>query len=219
MRPVNKGPAPEKQYRKYQDAEPDLEKCLGPYCSFCEMPIRHVPEVEHIEAKSAGGEELKWENLLLSCKYCNTRKGTQVKKGDKEKYLWTDKDDTFHAYSYDKDLPRLNEEYLKKQGEDIRQKALNLYQLLKLNNIPLTPFDKDRRYALRNEARNCALSSKEGLKKMQNTSSKEVYLKQTKILAESVGFFLVWMEVFKEDEEVKKLLISVFKGTKEEYCL
>ena len=60
MRPVNKGVAPEKEYKHYQDAEPDLEARLGPYCSFCEMVIHHVPEVEHREAKSAGGELLKW---------------------------------------------------------------------------------------------------------------------------------------------------------------
>ena len=75
MRPVDKGNAPRTDYKKYQDAESDLEKRLGPYCSFCEMCINHVPEVEHLEAKSEGGKELDWENLLLSCKYCNTRKG------------------------------------------------------------------------------------------------------------------------------------------------
>ena len=84
MRPVNKGYAPEKEYKHYQDALSDLEVRLGPYCSFCEMVIQHVPEVEHREAKSAGGEELKWDNLLLACKYCNTRKGARVKKAIKE---------------------------------------------------------------------------------------------------------------------------------------
>lgn len=80
MRAVDKGEAPETEYKKYQDAEPELEARIGAYCSFCEMSIKHVPEVEHRETKVAGGELLKWENLLLSCKYCNTRKGTQVKK-------------------------------------------------------------------------------------------------------------------------------------------
>ena len=36
MRPVNKGEAPAIEYKKYQDAEPDLEARLGAYCSFCE---------------------------------------------------------------------------------------------------------------------------------------------------------------------------------------
>lgn len=81
MRPIDKGKAPETGFKKYQDAEPELEKRIGPYCSYCEMPIIHVPEVEHKEAKSQGGEELAWDNLLLTCKYCNTRKLITVKKG------------------------------------------------------------------------------------------------------------------------------------------
>ena len=183
------------------------------------MSINHVPEVEHKEAKACGGEELAWDNLLLSCKYCNTRKGTHVGKGDKDKYLWPDEDDTFHAYLYDKDIPRLNEEYLLAQGSEVREKADRLYRLLKLDNMPIVPGDKDRRYTSRNTARNYALNSKEGLKKMMDPSSRKAYLSQTKILAQSSGFFSVWMDVFKDDEEVKNMLISAFKGTKAEYCM
>ena len=54
MRPVDKGAAPQKEYKQYKDAEPDLEERIGAYCSFCEMSINHVPEVEHKEAKSCG---------------------------------------------------------------------------------------------------------------------------------------------------------------------
>lgn len=218
MRPVDKGNAPRTDYKKYQDAEPDLEKRLGPYCSFCEMCINHVPEVEHLEAKSEGGKELDWENLLLSCKYCNTRKGVRVKSGDKGMYLWPDKDDTFHAYMYDEDIPRLNEEYLKSKGAEEKTKAENLFELLRLDNIPITPRDKDRRYTLRNETRNYAKESKEGLSKINDCSLRADYLDLTIKLALAKGFFSVWMEVFKDDEEVKQLLISSFKGTKEEYC-
>lgn len=218
MRPVNKGKAPQKVYKKYQDAESDLESRLGAYCSFCEMSINHVPEVEHREAKSTGGELLEWENLLLSCKYCNTRKGVSVKRGDKDKYLWPDVDDTFHAYSYDKDIPQLNEIYLNSKGTAEKEKAENLFHLIKLDNIPICPKDKDRRYSSRNETRNCALESKIDLGKMKGITERKAYLNALKNLALAKGFFSVWMEVFKDDEEVKQLLISSFKGTKEEYC-
>ena len=46
-----------------------------------------------------------------------------MKKGDKDNYLWPDEDDTFHAYLYDKDLTRLNEEYLNTKGKAEREKA------------------------------------------------------------------------------------------------
>ena len=83
MRPVDKGEAPDKAFKKYPEAEPYLEERLGAYCSYCEFPIQHVPEVEHKEAKGAGGAVLDWENLLLSCKYCNTRKSKVVAAGGK----------------------------------------------------------------------------------------------------------------------------------------
>ena len=159
MRPVDKGDAPKVTFSQYQEAQPYLEERLGKYCSFCEFSIKHVPEVEHKEAKSQGGDEFKWENLLLSCKYCNTRKGIIVKAGDKEKYLWPDEDDTFHCFTYDNGMPKLNEDYLNKQTSDIKERAENIFNLVKLANVP-TGKEKDRRFAERNEAFNTALISK-----------------------------------------------------------
>lgn len=219
MRPVNKGKTPDKTFQRYQDAEVYLEERLGAYCSFCELPIIHVPEVEHKEAKAKGGDEVAWTNLLLSCKYCNTRKGTIVAKGDKEKYLWPDEDDTFHVFLYDTEIPKLNKIYLEKQGESIKEKAENLFNLVKLYNVPITPAKKDRRYTVRNEARNYALESKMGWDKIKKSPEKLLYLQQIEMLAKASGFFSIWMNVFKDDAEVKKMLIAAFKGTKEEYCL
>ena len=141
-----------------------------------------------------------------------------MQKGDKEKYLWPDEDDTFHAYLYDRDVPRLNEEYLDRKGIQEKDKANKLFQLLKLDHIPITPKDKDRRYRARNEARNCALENKKTLEKLKDSSLRKAFLKQTEQLALATGFFSVWMEVFKDDKEVRQMLISSFKGTKEEYC-
>lgn len=218
MRPVDKGTAPSKVYRQYQDAEADLEKRLGAYCSYCEFPIKHVPEVEHKEAKSRGGELLDWNNMLLTCKYCNTRKSTIVGKGDKDKYIWPDEDDTFHAFTYHNGIPRLNEDYLNRKGIRMKEKTQNLYNLLKLCNRPTDPKEKDRRFFMRNEALNCALNSLEGWENMETDHDKESFLKQTVLLALSCGFFSVWMEVFKEHPEVGKELISAFPGTKEQFC-
>lgn len=47
MRPVDKGKAPDITFNEYQDAESHLEERIGPYCSYCEFPIKHVPEVDH----------------------------------------------------------------------------------------------------------------------------------------------------------------------------
>ena len=219
MRPVNKGEAPDKKFKDYWELEPYLEKRIGTYCSFCELRLSHVPEVEHKEAKARGGDKLKWENLLLSCKYCNTRKGTKVKRGDKDKYLWPDEDDTFHAFSYDTEIPQLNETYLESKGTTVKQKAENLFRLVKLDNNPSSPKEKDRRYMKRNEARNSALMSMEGWDRIKHSPDKSDYLKMIGISAKESGFFSVWMNVFKDDLEVKEMLIKVFPGTREEFCI
>ena len=218
MRPVDKGDAPKVTFKKYQDAEPYLEEKIGAYCSFCEFNIQHVPEVEHKEAKSQGGEELEWGNLLLSCKYCNTRKSTMVSAGEKDKYLWPDEDDTFHAFSYATEIPVLNQSYLEKQEEIVQCKARNLFALLKLDNVPISPREKDRRYSARNEARNCALESRDGWYKVKNTADRDIYFRQIIILAKAKGFFSIWMEVFKDDAQVRNALIEAFEGTRREYC-
>lgn len=41
------------------------------YCSYCEMGVRNMVEVEHVVPRNHGGAPLEWENFLLSCRYCN----------------------------------------------------------------------------------------------------------------------------------------------------
>ncbi len=78
----------------------------------------------------------------------------------------------FMLFSYDMDIPQLNETYLQKQGKIERQKAENLFNLLKLDNVPKTPTTKDRRFATRNEARNYALECREGWRRVKGTREK-----------------------------------------------
>lgn len=216
MRPVDKGEEPKEKYAKYQDAEKLLEERIGAYCSFCELPIVHVPEVEHREAKAVGGDLLAWKNLLLSCKYCNTRKGRKVAAGEKGLYLWADEDDTFHAFTYVKGIPKINRGYLIEKENGMEQRAANLFQLVRLDHIP-KPKERDRRWNQRMEAYNLAVESLEDWKGIKEREDKESYLKQTLRLAKSAGFFSVWMEVFKEYKDVQKRLIEEFKGTKKDY--
>ncbi|MCI8856627.1 MAG: HNH endonuclease [Clostridiaceae bacterium] len=90
MRPINKGVSPYKKIPNYSDALPFLEKCIGLYCSYCEFRIDRVPEVEHIISKSEGGDKTAWDNLLLGCKYCNSRKSKKITQHNKDEYLWPD---------------------------------------------------------------------------------------------------------------------------------
>jgi 5-methylcytosine-specific restriction endonuclease McrA len=73
MRSVQRGVAP-KIYKDYKAARNDLTGRLGWFCSYCEMPVHNMIEVEHIQPVANGGNELDWDNFLLACRYCNGNK-------------------------------------------------------------------------------------------------------------------------------------------------
>jgi hypothetical protein len=110
MRPVRRGPVPEqhgkpKEYATYRDARDDLISRFGDYCSYCELPCKEGPAVEHVQPKRGahGHPELEcvWTNFLLGCRYCNSVKGhTPVSISD---FFWADQDNTFRDFKDDVD--------------------------------------------------------------------------------------------------------------------
>lgn len=101
----------------------------------------------------------------------------------------------------------------------MRERAEALFHLVKLDHIPCSPKEKDRRYMERSEARNSAIHSRKDWDYIKNTEYAEAYLEQMMILAKNTGFFSVWMSVFQEDNRVKNRLVQAFKGTRQEFCL
>lgn len=213
MRPIDKGSSPYVKINNYQDAEPYLNDRIGRYCSFCELPIFHVPEVEHREGKKSGGDLTKWENLLYGCKYCNTRKSQKIKVGKAKKWLWPDKDNTFLAYTYYGGDPKINESYLKSISLEVYEKAQALYEGVGLGFSPKNITDRDKRWMKRLETLGVAEDSRRTWLKMKASEFKEDELRQIITLAKQMGFFSIWMLVFFDDSEVKNALINAFPGT------
>lgn len=151
MRPVNKGISPYVSIKNYGEALPDLEKRLGEYCSYCEFNISHMGEVEHVTSKSKGGNRLNWSNLLLSCKYCNTRKGNHTTSSNIEDYMWPDEMNTAIAFVYDNGIPAVNSSVLMKLDStgNVLKKAEALFHLVKLDNN--SHLSKDKRFQKRME--------------------------------------------------------------------
>ena len=104
------------------------------------------------------------------------------------------------------------------KGPAVRKRAENLYQMVKLENIPRSPQDKDRRYARRSYARRCAEQCRTAWEKVMNSGEREEYFNLMLELAKATGFFSVWMDVFQGDGIVRQGLIGAFKGTRREYC-
>lgn len=221
MRAVNKGDSPYESIKEYQDAIPFQEKRIGLYCSYCEMSIQHVPEVEHKVSKSLGGELTVWENLLLGCKYCNTRKKDKVAPQDKDLYLWPDEDNTAIAYVYEYGYPKVNKECLQELDPtgNLYKKADNTYKVVGLGNDPTKKIgEKDRRFLSRNSTYYKAQTSLKSWKNVREASFllKEDMKRQILMTATAEGFFSVWLTVFSGEPEICNALIESFPGTRKE---
>lgn len=222
MRPVDKGESPYEKIKKYQDALPYLAKKIGLYCSYCEMPIIHLPEVEHIISKKYGGDWTDWNNLLLACKYCNTRKLAKTTSQNVGDYLWPDVDNTALAFSYINGFPVVNEAVLKELDptEKFCKKAQSTYEMVGLGNEPELKWgDKDRRFLNRNASYYRALKSLENWQHIKDAP--ERYRKDMKeqimMTATADGFFSVWMTVFADEPQILLGLLERFPGTNRAY--
>ena len=137
MRPIKKKESPYTTINHYSEALPHLKREIGEYCSYCELRLDNAPEVEHVFSKSKGGSKLRWENLLLACKQCNTRKGSVTGEDNIEEYAWPDEMNTAIAYSYDNGIPRVNSVLLDELDPSriASAKATALFQLVHLGDM------------------------------------------------------------------------------------
>ena len=79
MRPIDKGNIPlengrPKTVSNYRNWRRNLIDRIGYYCSYCNIPLKDSPQVEHIIAQNLGGDITDWANLLLACGACNRSK-------------------------------------------------------------------------------------------------------------------------------------------------
>lgn len=212
MRPVVKGPAPQVEYRPYGAALDDLAEQLGLYCSYCEQPINHAPEIEHVQPKSLEPRlEYSWENFLLGCKSCNSVKGnTPV---NPEAVAFPDMDNTFRALEFHTD-GRITVS----PGSDNATRSLMeaLVQLVKLHRHPGAthqrdrPTPRDRRVHLRLDAWDTANYA---LQQYQQNPDIAVLIADK--LAPAKGFFSIWMTVFADHPSMLRRFVAAFPGTDE----
>jgi len=214
MRPVIKGDAPTdasgnpKSYARYQDAKTDLLQRLGKYCSYCEMELKTGLAVEHVQPKSLDKTlERNWSNFLLGCVHCNSRKGKQPV--DLDDHVWPDRDNTVLAFEYVA-LTNTITVATSLRGKN-KARAENLIKLVGLQNIP-TVWNEDPRFDERRTVWAMAMDAKNDLWSRPESEHPQLR-KYILSVAISKGFFSVWMTVFHDDPETRRLLIETFVGT------
>jgi uncharacterized protein (TIGR02646 family) len=209
VRPVERGIAPQ-TYNQYGDAIDDLTERLGKYCSYCERHLSVSLAVEHVLPKDLHPQlERDWNNFLLGCTNCNSVKG--AKAVEINNFLWPDRDNTFLAVIYSKGgFVRLSNDMNTEQ----QVKAQALLNLVGLQRHQASgwekPAKKDKRWQQREEVWMVAENCREKFETLdQCNEAKELVL----VVAQSKGFFSVWMTVFKDFPEIKRELTQLLPGT------
>lgn len=201
MRPVNKGSAP-RVYKDYKKAKWDLVDKLGNYCSYCEMNTDNQNDVEHIVSKSKDDSlKLEWENFLIGCKTCNGIKSAKTE--NRDGYPFPDKYNTAYLFTYENGKVKIREDL----SDEDKKKAKNLFNLVNLGRSKDTSNKADDRLIARRKAYEKALESLNDYEELPE-------LQMARQIGRSPeGFFSVWVEVFKDYPEVKKVILETVPGT------
>ncbi len=99
MRPVNRGDWPSRKtdrgttanviYKEYGSIRIDLIGRIGEYCSYCEVPLGVNLAIEHMLSKVFSLNDIDWNNSLLACTNCNSRKKDQLgSEAALQNYFW-----------------------------------------------------------------------------------------------------------------------------------
>jgi hypothetical protein len=201
MRPVTRGDAPP-GVTKYEEMRLELIARLGYYCSYCEYPVEHIPHAEHIVPKDRyPAFRDRWDNLLVSCSYCNGKKGKTTPAPEKvDDHLWPHRDNTALAFDYANVIPIVAPALT----GGVRDKAARLRGLVRL------AVGDDERATKRAEVFRLA---EDYFSRLRSTPDPALAREAIVDLAVSKGFFSVWMHVFASDALVRQALIHAFNGT------
>ena len=229
MRPLNKGVCPkgddgnEITPTDYDKWRKSLIDRIGYYCVYCNQPLSHSLQVEHVIPKNppAGytvGDALAWENMLLACGPCNNAKdNTPI---DRNTYYLPEEHNTHLAFEITEDHnnpghaivitnPDLNESQETKSQRTI--------DLLQLDNIDLRPAIVDIRSLKRHKAIIAVILAKnifESLK-LSPTYNADIAAKDIAARADASGFFSLWYNAFADEPLVMQYLTdgAIIKGT------
>jgi uncharacterized protein (TIGR02646 family) len=214
MRPVLRGASPlAVDYDDYRDSFPELAGRIGMYCSYCERRIATSLAVEHIQPKGLPAYAAlkgRWDNFLLGCLNCNSTKGKKdVVLAD---VLLPDRDNTGAAYEYTMDGRLMPAGGLTAPQRVLAMRTLALVGLDRRVNAVVDSNGRlvavDRK-AQRMEAWLIAKESKTDLQ----ANPTEAFRRQVVRTALAQGFFSIWLAVFADDAETRRLLIDGFPGT------
>ncbi len=224
MWPVQRGDIPidnktglPKVVNDYKLWRSDLIERIGDYCSYCNIPLSHARQVEHVVAQSLGGGTTDWSNLLLACGPCNNEKSN--KPCPPTTHYLPDFHNTHIAFSY-------VEITFKRKGKTHsactvvpssivpnRAKSISTIKLLELDKLTYEAKAVDRRWDKRYNALLSARASRKLWDSLTSTDQQNNFLENLKTQILNQGFFSLWYTVFEDVPEVRQLIVESVQGT------
>ena len=208
--------------RDHKDWRADLLDRLGPYCCYCNIRLPESPQVEHVTAQVlASGQALDWDNLLLACGACNSRKNALP--CTPTTHFLPHAHNTHLAFAY-QTIPhpvqpgKLAAVVVVRPGLSAAQhtKALATIELCQLANIPTDNRRLAQAIDLRWKYRQEELLEA-GLYRNHwdavDATGQQLLLDSIERLARKGGFFSVWFAAFHDVPAVKQALLAAFPGT------
>ena len=230
MRPLDKGDAPldldgnpvsQTDYKKWRRL---LIERIGYYCAYCNQPLSHSLQVEHVIPKDppAGyvpGDPLAWDNMLLACGPCNRAKwNTPI---DAITYYLPEENNTHLPFEIVSVLGYGEKHAKVISSRDLdppqEQKAIRTIRLLELDNID----ERDDIVDIRSLKRRNAIKSVQSARsvfdmaKLSPTYDPIKAAEDIAYRASDSGFFSLWYKEFSNEPLVMARLVdnSIIKGT------
>lgn len=182
-------------------AIPPLVERTGPYCHLCEMRVTNPIAIEHLFFKD-GYPRLKdhWNNFLLACYYCNSRKGNKrLLAPYRKKYFWPHLHNTITKFEYPVDGSVRPKSDLSSYDQECAQRTIALYCL----DAEVTANgNQDQRRLERLETIKIAIDL------LLDFQRGKVEIRAIVDVARSRGFFSIWYSLFYHNPEVRKALVE-----------
>lgn len=226
MRPLDKGANPVDAagnlitVNNYANWRNLLIDRIGYYCAYCNMPLSHSLQVEHVVPKNpppgyTAGAPLAWDNMLLACGPCNNAKSN--KPIDFVTYYFPEEHNTLIPF-------RIRPNATNNAAFVVPANGLGPYQLAKAQEtIELTDLNTmdqrknivDIRWKRRNDAIKAVSGVYDMYKVLETTPTFNAVKYGVSIaeIAKNTGFFSLWFEYFENEPDVIEQLILGLPGT------
>jgi hypothetical protein len=196
---------------------------IGYYCAYCNMPLSHSLQVEHVVPKDPPpdyipGDPLAWDNMLLACGPCNRAKwNTPIDFAD---YYFPEENNTLLAFKI-VEHPANNDAAIVAPADRLSHhqtvRAIRTIDLLALDNVDRRRDVVDIRWKKRRDAMLTVEAAFELYQQGLNTPNFNAVVagRNVALVAKSVGFFGLWFSKFKNEPSVIDQLIcqDIIPGT------